>query len=691
MKNQNISDFFFILTIILLQLCIIVYADKQRIKVGLRQSDMPDNITVEMLNVYRQKLNSYFIEKTKDNEELNKYELDIYFYPFPDVNMNGRSLAHSFMVQLCQKLPKREYDLLVLDDRILLNEVALMESQWVFENNLVWHPTFELLHDLTKYINKKDLEFHDPKILSGGMFNNKIYGIPFEFDFNVIYYHKKELYSKEYNDTQILLDNMENYTWKELLETMNSKSQPFRMSFADDDNLLNFITEYISNQYTLSSEYDPNYLKLFYNDTSIEIYTELYDTILSTFKFENARNIATVTLDTTYKDFMYNHNNTFFDGKASHSILFKSNYTNDEIPLILPPKYQSTTIHKYLVANKYSRISSKILAEVALVLSDKDAQLFRSEIFNTIPTFDFSNKDSDEVQIYCKNNPVICNAMDKMKKLYVRDIFQSNYLVPFYEIIGFIPIKFKNLFIVGEVDYVRKAFKNANEFITDNMGSYKLLSILVTLITIIGFLLVIYMTYRLRDHTYIKVISPLFCNLIIVGCILNLLKIFEFLPPFSSTKIKVFLILGTIGTNFIYIPMFAVAYRIFRIYKTRTIIAKSLNNKRLLIYIFIAVSVAVVYNIVIVFTERFYYTTIGSVNSPRFPIGYYSNFNLLHKIYQVYLTLIVSSSIKISIFNNNRLYLYFIYIEFLSFIFFITVYIINIYDYCHWKLFKKIW
>ena len=690
MKVKNISDIFFLL-IIIFHLCVIAYADKQKIKIGLRESDMPDVITIDMLNVYRQKLNNYFIEKTKDNEKLNKYELDIYFYPYPESDINGRSLLHMLMVKLCKKLlPNREYDMLVLDDRILLNEIALMESEWVFQNNHVRHPSLELFHDLSKYIKKEDLKFHDQKIVKGGMFENRIIGVPFEFDFNVIYYHKEELNSKKYNDTQILLDNMENLTWKELLETMNSKSQPFRMSFGDDDNLLNFVTEYISNQYTLSSKYDPDYLKLLYNDTSIEIYTELYDSIISTFKGYNTRMICTITLENTFMDFIQK-NITFFNGKASHNIIFKSNYSNDEIPLTLPPKFQSTTIHKYLVANKYSKINLEILAEVALVLTDKDAQLFRSEIFNTIPTFDFSNKDSDEVQIYCKNNPVICNAMDKMKKLYVRDIFQSNYLVPFYEIIGFIPIKFKNLFIVGEVDYVRKAFKNANEFITDNMGSYKLLSILVTLITIIGFLLVIYMTYRLREHTYIKVISPLFCNLIIVGCILNLLKIFEFLPPYSSTKIKVFLIIGTIGTNLIYIPMFAVAYRIFRIYKTKTIISKALINKRLLIYIIIAVSVAVIYNIVIVFTERFYYTTIGSVNSPRFPIGYYSNFNLLHKIYQVYLTLIVSSSIKISIFNNNRLYLYFIYIEFLSFIFFITVYIINIYDYCHWKLFKKIW
>jgi len=650
MKGRSISILYLHLVIIIVNLLITAYADKQRIKIGLRETDMPYHMPLKELENYKKKLNEYYIEKTKDNEKLNKYELDIYYYRYPAANQNGRNLILTFMTDLCSALPKREYDMVVIDDRVLFNDIALMESENVYKKNKLEHPSLELFHDLSKYVNKKDLEeIHDPKIVSGGLYKNKkVYGIPFEFDFDVMYYHKGEVYSKEYNDTQYLLDNMENLTWKEFIEQMNLNSQPYIHSFADDDNMLNFVIEYTSSLYNFSSEYDPNYMKLFYNESSIDYYTEFSDLIMPSIKnnkyeeIYTKRIIALITLDNAFSDFI-NNTNTFFKGKASHSILFRSNYTSDELPLTLPPKYLSSTIHKYLVANKYSKIKAEILAEVALILTDKDAQLFRAEIFNTIPTFDFSKKDSDkEIQTYCNNNPVICNAIDKMKKLYIRDIFKSDYLTTFYDVICYIPIKFKNFLISSDIEYIRSAFENANEFITDRLGSYKALSILVTSFMIIFCFLIIYMTYRLREHSYIKVISPLFCNLIIIGCVLNMLKLFKYIPPYSSTKIKIFFLLGTIGTNLIYIPMFAVAYRIFRIYKTKTFMSNKLNNKRLLIGIFAAIGIVVIYDIVIIFTNRFYYTTIGSVTIARFPIGNYSNYHTLNKIYQTYLTVVVS-------------------------------------------------
>ena len=552
------------------------------------------------------------------------------------------------MVSLCQKiLPKREYDMVVLDDRILLNDIALMESDWVYRNNHVRHPSLELLHDLSKYIKKEDLEIHDPKIVSGGMFEKRIIGIPYEFDFDVMYYHKRDLNSKIYNDTQLLLDNMENYTWNELIDQMAVNSQQFRTSFADDDSLLNFVIEYTSNHYSLSSKSDPNYIKLFYNETCNEYYSKFREFLISISKDNNPRNSFFSTLDNAYHSFT-NGNSLFFKAKASHSIFFKSNYTNDEIPLTLPPKYQSSTTHKYLVANKYSKISPEILAEVALILTDKDAQLFRSEIFSTIPTFDFTKKDSDEVQKYCSDNPVICDAMDKMKKLYVRDIFKSDYMVAFYEIIGFIPIKFKNYFLITndlDIDYIKSAFIYMNGFITDNLGVYGILSYILIFLTATFFVFIMIMTFKFRKHSYIKVISPMFCNLIVFGCILNMTKIIEYVPPFSSAKIKFFLIFETIGTNLIYIPMFAVSYRIFRIYKTKTFMSNALNNKRLLISILIAISVSVTYNLIIVLTTRFFYVTVGSVNDARLPIGTYTNATHFNKFYQGYLTIIVCTMI----------------------------------------------
>ena len=149
------------------------------------------------------------------------------------------------------------------------------------------------------------------------------------------------------------------------------------------------------------------------------------------------------------------------------------------------------------------------------------------------------------------------------------------------------------------------------------------------------------MTIKLRNHPYIKVISPLFCNLIVVGCILNITKLLKFIPPYSLGKIKFFLILETLGTNLIYMPMFAVSYRIYRIFKTKSFMANTLNNKRLFILVLIAISIAVTYNLVVVFTSNFYYEAVGSVDDGRIPVGYYSNFYILKRIYQLYLGIVV--------------------------------------------------
>ncbi|ORX50027.1 hypothetical protein BCR36DRAFT_412519 [Piromyces finnis] len=633
-----------------------IFAKKQRIKICIKQPDMPRTVLHDDWEKYRNELNNYFVEKVKDNERLNNYELDIYFYPYIPVETNGQSVPFDYMNDLAKVLPRKEYDMILLDERILFNDIALMESERIFKETKFRQPSLELLHDLTKYINKDDLEFHDPKILSYGMYKKKIYGIPFEYDFDVLYYHKDgENSNANGSDTMALVENMKDFTWESLLEKMEKNSQPFVLALGDDNDVLNFVIEYTNNIHTLSPEYNPDYIKIFYDDEeSTDFYTKFRDLVKSFSPNNEPIKAARTSLDDAYSSFL-TKNSTFFKAKASHNFLFKSKYGNDGIPLSLPPKYQSATTNKYLVANKYSDIKPDLLAEVALILTDKEAQLFRAEKYGSIPTFDFTKKDSDQdLQDYCNNNPVICDAMDKVEKLYIRDIFSSDTMVPFYEILCFIPIRFKNFFITNDIKYIEFSLKNVNEFITDNLGVYGVLSIILTILVIVFCCFVIYMTYKLKEHPYIKVISPIFCNLIVIGCILNMIKLLKFIPPYSRGKIKIFLILETLGTNLIYIPMFAVAYRIFRIYKTKSFMSNSLNNKRLLIGIFSAISIAVIYKIVIVFTCSFYYTAIGSVTYARIPVGNYSNNELFNKIYQIYLTFVFILLIFMIIATGSR-------------------------------------
>jgi len=378
---MNFRNILKVFLIYLLFLSKTIWADKQRIKICMKQPDMPDNIPREEWERYRKELNNYFIEKTKNHEKLNNYEIDIFFYPYLPVESTGQPVALNYMKDLASKLSKKEYDFVVMDERILFNEMALMESPLILSQIKYRQPSLELLHDLSKYINKKDLEFHDPKILSYGIYENKIIGIPFEYDFDVLYYHgKDEKYSKSYNDTQFLLQNMENYTWNDLIKQMEINAQPLRVAFGDDNDLLNFVIEYTSNHYNLSPEYDPNYMDLFTNKTSTNYYAEFHDLVRTFSEKNNARNTALTSLDDAYNYFK-NNNSTFFKAKASHHYIFRSDYSNYEIPLSLPPKYQTATTHKYLVANKFSKINPELLAEIALILTDKDAQLFRAKKF----------------------------------------------------------------------------------------------------------------------------------------------------------------------------------------------------------------------------------------------------------------------------------------------------------------------
>jgi len=72
--------------------------------------------------------------------------------------------------------------MVVLDERILFNEIALMESTLAYKNLKYKHSLFNLYHDLTKYINKETPIFYDPKILNDGTFDKKL----LEFLLNMI-------------------------------------------------------------------------------------------------------------------------------------------------------------------------------------------------------------------------------------------------------------------------------------------------------------------------------------------------------------------------------------------------------------------------------------------------------------------------------------------------------------------------
>jgi len=627
--------------IVFIYYSITVCAEKQKITIFMKQSDIPWNLLNEDWDRYKNELNEYFEEQTKNDEKLNNYKLDIVYYiPEENDNTNDQSSELVYMNYLSDQLPTGEFDLIILNERILFNEMAFMENEDIIINNRYKKPSFELLHDLTGYINQKDLKFHDSKILSGGTYDNKTIGIPYEYDFDVMYYRNEEEYSKAYNDTQGLLENMEKYSWAELLRQIDKNSQAFKISLSDDNDLLNLIIEYTSDYYNIPSKYNPNHIKMFYNGTSV-YFTKLRDLIKSVSVNNDVKNVPLTTLDDSYKIFL-GGNSTFFKAKASYNTLFKSNNTTNEIPLTLPPKNRSATTFKYLVANKFSKIEPDILSSIILLLTSKEAQLYRSKKFGNIPTFDFSKKKSDsDLQTYCEDNPTLCQCLDKIKQINIRDIFNSETAVSFYEILCYAPAEYKNYFISNNLDNIKNFLISMNEFITDHLGIYKTLSLLVVALAIIFFIYFMYLNYKFREHPYVKVLSPLFSNLIIIGCIISMLRFIKFLPPFSNSKIKLFLIVDAISTNLIFIPMFAIIYRIYMVFKTKSFSSTMISNTRLLICTLSVIMISIIYSLIVITSCNFYYKSLGSINVARIPVGLYTNYETYSIINQAYLTFIV--------------------------------------------------
>ncbi|ORX50030.1 hypothetical protein BCR36DRAFT_352923, partial [Piromyces finnis] len=651
---QKIKKLSFLFYTVLCSLCTV--KAKKKITICLRDLDIYTSSSKNWYfdyDKYKSALNGYFTEKVKDNEKLKDYEIDFYFYHYEPMANGYSTVAFNYMNFLSKKLKEKNYDMAIVDDRTLFSEMSLIESDWVRTNVGYRYPSLELFHDLSKYIDMKVLEFHDPKSLSYGIYEKKLIGIPYENDFNVFYYRHEKLYSKAYNDTQELINNMESYTWDDLTEKLKNNEQPQTIPTREADDLLNFFVEYTSNKFNLSPDYDPDHMKLFYNNTSTSLYVELRDFIKSYIKYQEE--IYNYNLYSAFNDYMKG-DSTFFKARASYNFIFKKlKYNNADLPMTPLPKHQSVTNHKLLVANKYSDIKPEILAEIALILTDKKIQLLRADEFGCIPTFDFTKKDSDEdMQTYCNDNPVICSIMEKTKKLYIRDIFKSKYMVPFYEILCLLPLKIKTFFEKRDIDNLKLTFQNMNELITSDMGLYGVLSIFITVLTIVFCFFVIFMTYRLRDHPYIKVISPVFCNLIVGGCVLNMIKLLKYIPSYSIAKIKIFVVIEALGTNLIYIPMFAVAYRIYRIFKTKSFMSNKLDNKRLFFSIMIAISIAVIYKVVIIFTCKFFYEAIGSNGYSRIPVGEYSNYQSLNKVYQAYLGFVFIALIFMIIATGSR-------------------------------------
>ncbi|KAL6628772.1 hypothetical protein U3516DRAFT_657593 [Neocallimastix sp. 'constans'] len=576
-------------------------------------------------------MSEYFRNKNRNNPEIRDYEIKIDIYKYTSANYSYLDTEQTgYMVfegDMVKFMRKKKYDMMVIDDRILYNDLALMQTSLIEDFFWILNPSIELFIDFAEFYDRNEFYFHDKEVFNDALYKNKIYGLPYELDFDLIYYHNNDDLSND------LVEKMSSLTWNELWEALKKNSYPLTISLGDDDDLLNFVIEYASNHYTLNKEYDKNYFNIFYNDTAHEFFETFVNLILDISEGDVGNSLYLYQND-AFLNFI-NGDSSLLKTKASH---YKVLNQLENVSASLPPKNIGALIEKYLVVNRKSDIPTEILSEVALQLTSKDFQIFRAENFGSIPTFDLTQKESDEdIQRYCQQHSQMCDYLEKLNRLNIKEFFKSRYSPSYYEIEYMLPPLLRNNIEYHDIDRIIYNFKNIKELKSTQILGYGIASWVVTIITALLAIQTIYEVYKYRDHPYLKVVSPKFCIAILVGCFMNIFKIVLRLPPYAIIKARLFFLYNTISFNLIYIPMFAVTFRVYRIYTSKSIVSKSLSNKYLAIAIIFLITIWCTYRAIVSFVDYMYYMTHGDINISRFPMYEYKFYDEDHLIYENYM------------------------------------------------------
>eukprot|EP00833_Pecoramyces_ruminatium_P012403 jgi/Orpsp1_1/1186435/evm.model.d7180000050574.1 len=620
-----------IIVIFFILVCSIIksYEENVDIRVLMKEPDMPSTINIDQwIDEYEELINKYFIEKNINNPKLNNIKFSFDFYPNTPANSSYNLEYYENYQYIVGSLMNETYDIMILDERVLFSEVAFLETEYFEYYMGHQRPSRDLLENLSKSIDIDKLSFHDPKTLKDGYIYDQLYALPYEIDYDLLYYIDND------SKTKKLVSEMKNLNWDDFVHTLKEEPQsnPLEISIAYDDDIINFYIEYISCYHNLSKEYDKNYYKVFYNETGEDLLNSFRELILY-YTDDSPEDSLYIPQDDIFLDFI-NGKTTFFKGKASYNLIVSP---VPDISSTLPPKYVSAKYKKYLVVNKSSQVDHDLLMDIAQELTSKDMQLYRAQHFGSIPTFDFSkvNEDSD-IKSYCLNYPKICNDLKEMNPLFIRDIFNTKYSSSYFEVEYVVPDYIRIYMEENEMSYVIKVFKNIYELVTSNMGAYGVLSYIVISISSIFYFVLCFFIYKYKEHPYLKVVSPSFCICIVIGSIYEMFKILTDLPPYFIAKPKVYFIIDVIGVNLVYLPMFVVTYRIYRIFQSKSYLSKSLTDKRLFNIIVIIMVLTLIYKFIILFTSEFYYTTFGSITESRFPIWLFSNYKVYDILDDIY-------------------------------------------------------
>ncbi|OUM57650.1 hypothetical protein PIROE2DRAFT_17300 [Piromyces sp. E2] len=421
-------------------------------------------------------------------------------------------------------LKEKTYDMVLLDDRHLFTEVSLIENVLleIFLGFRELHREYEALNSY-----KLDFSHHNINVVNDGYMGGNIYGIPYELDFDVIY-------------SQGTFNRSNDLSWSGLYREAQATntglySRPINIPIEDNDELLNFFTEYINEQYPVLEQKKRkinSYFDVFYNEKSSDLFNSFRDYVLSTTNITE-----TVSMEQAIHSFIDNKT-MFLKGRASLYSYLKSQ-SNQIVSILLPPKNYSAIIEKFLIINTHSKINKKMLVNVANILTSKTLQKFRADNFGSIPTFNVTLKETDPIiKDYCDQHPEICYLLEKIKPIQLRNFFKKDELsASFLEVRMHLPNLLKDFLNDNKVEKVQTAFKNIVEY---------------------------------RNHSQLKDLSPIFCNLIVFGFILAYFFPISLIQNRYIGKCKVIFYYTNVCIYSILLPMFMITFRVYYIYTHRT-------------------------------------------------------------------------------------------------------------------------
>ncbi|OUM59626.1 hypothetical protein PIROE2DRAFT_63642 [Piromyces sp. E2] len=580
-------------------------------------TDKPDSITADKWNDYCISMKNFFTTTKNENPIIRDYDIDFSYNKDEIYDKKSTNEYESYINNIIRELKSNTYDMMILDDKFLFADNAFVSSDYV-DTSFSRDIHNEYL-ELTNDVNKETLSFHDNKILNDGYYNNHLYALPFEKDFDVIYYRK--------DNANLSSADMTNVSWDALAE-MKGEGAPNTISVAsgNDDELLNLFLEYTNEKINLTDkDKESNYAKL-YNDNSKDIYNAF-----STFTSKiTENNNFEVTQDNAYKSFI-GKSSAVYKGKASQYRAIFDSQNGNNIMMKLPPKNVSVISKKYLVINKNSLLDKKVLIEVALKLTSREMQLYKAEQFGKFPTFDLNQRGSDpSIKTYAEKNFELLNLMNRIIPLHLKDVFSSKFSAPFMEIRALLPQDLRNYLKSKKDEDLFNVFENTQKLLMDkskviHIPTYFLYAP-IFIFTVFA-LTVIATIIKYRNYPCLKIFSPGFCILSILGLIMNIISPIFTLGMNDPKMCKFNYTYDTLYTDLTLFPMVAVTYRLYTIYRSKARDNKIKNlNTRIYIFFIIGMISMVVYSAICsFFIHNYYFLSYGTIDTYRQPVCKYTD------------------------------------------------------------------